>query len=518
MKNLFLLSMLLFSLFAEGQTIIPSPAKIVLNGDSLILESKIKVYAEINYPVLMSILSEEIFLDFKINTTNSHKKADIVFKKKSELSKEAYEVSITDNKIIVSAADNAGFLYAVQSLRQVINRRGDGSIAIASMDIEDSPRQRFRSLMLDSGRQYQKVSTLKKYIDMLAMLKMNYFHWHLTEGLGWRIEIKKYPQLTALGSKVGKGQEQQGYYTHEDIKEVVKYAADRCITVIPEIDMPGHAEAALFSYPSLGCFNQKVVVPENGFTQHIFCAGKDATLVFLKDVLDEVCELFPSEYIHIGGDEAPKGNWNKCPDCQNRIKELKLSSSHQLQLWFTAEMANHLATKGRKAVCWGDVVYHAGYPLPDNVVIHWWNWRGHKDKAYQEALKNGLEVICGTNYYNYLNFPVTPWSGYLKARTFDMEDIYLKNPSYYNVDATSKLVLGMSTALWTDGGVLESMLDRRLFPRIFANVEQMWYKGTLKPFDVFKKIVDDKQKWFESQGYIYGPSLLEETPVDYKWD
>lgn len=371
--------------------------------------------------------------------------------------------------------------------------------------------------MLDSGRQYQKVSTIKKYIDMASMLKMNYFHWHLTEGLGWRIEIKRYPLLTRIGAFVGQGPEQQGFYSQEEVKEIVSYAADLGITVVPEIDMPGHAEAALNSYPRLGCFNIPVKVPQSGFTQNIFCAGKDSTLTFLQNVLDEVCRMFPSAYIHLGGDEAPKGNWDKCTDCQARIAKEKLKDSHDLQLWFSARMANYLKQKGRKAIFWGDVIYKDGYPLPNNVVIQWWNWRGHKDLALKNAVRHNYPVICGTNYYTYLNFPLTPWRGYAKDRTFDLEDVYLHNPSYRPREE-NPLILGMSSALWTDDGVTEDRIDRRVFPRILALAEQMWYSGKPLSFDEFYGKVLLKQPWFEQQGYSFGPALKKEVDVNYKWD
>ena len=281
--------------------------------------------------------------------------------------------------------------------------------------------------------------------------------------------------------------------------------------------MPGHAEAALNSYPRLGCFNIPVKVPQSGFTQNIFCAGKDSTLTFLQNVLEVVCRLFPSAYIHLGGDEAPKGNWDKCTDCQARIAKEKLKDSHDLQLWYSARMANYLKQKGRKAIFWGDVIYKDGYPLPDNVVIQWWNWRGQKDLALKNAVRHNYPVICGTNYYTYLNFPLTPWRGYAKDRTFDLEDVYLHNPSYRPREE-NPLILGMSSALWTDDGVTEDRIDRRVFPRILALAEQMWYSGKPLSFDEFYGKVLLKQPWFEQQGYSFGPALKKEVDVNYKWD
>lgn len=382
----------------------------------------------------------------------------------------------------------------------------------------DSPRTPWRCFLLDSGRQYQKISTIKKYIDMVSLLKMNYFHWHLTEGLGWRIEIKQYPRLAQIGGSVGKGEEQQGFYTQKEIQEIIEYASERNITVVPEIDMPGHAEAALSAYPELGCFGQPVEVPQHGFTQNIFCAGKEEVLHFLKNILDEVCAIFPSPYIHLGGDEAPKGNWDKCPDCQKRIAAMNLKDSHDLQLWFSAQMADYLKSKGRKAIFWGDVVYHDGYPLPDNIVIQWWNYRGHKELALRNAIKHHYPVICSSNYYTYLNFPVTPWRGYTNTRTFDLKDIYQNNPSDKAINQKDPLILGMTCALWTDDGVTERMIDRRLFPRILALAEQMWYQGERLDFTRFHQNILQRKEWFEQMGFEFGPALKSEVKKGYQWD
>lgn len=507
-----------FMLDIVGQTVIPSPTQIERGGGEFtILDKQVTVFVadrEASYLRLFQtkVLPPDIHLLF----SDQEKQADIRFLKDASLGKDVYKLSITPQGIEVRASESGGFVYAVQTLRQwVIFDQGHPVFACA--DITDEPRVQWRSFMLDSGRQFQQVSTIKKYIDMASLLKMNYFHWHLTEGLGWRIEIKKYPRLTQVGAFVGKGAEQQGFYTQEQIREIVAYAAERNITVVPEIDMPGHAEAALVSYPELGCFGTSVEVPSSGFTKHIFCAGKAHTLSFLKNVLDEVCTLFPSEYIHLGGDEAPKGNWNECTDCQQCIRDKGLKNSHDLQLWLSAQMAEHLKEKGRKAIFWGDVVYQNGYPLPDNVTIHWWNWRGHKDLALNNAIKQGYHVICGTNYYTYLNFPLTPWKGYDINRTFDLRDVYLHNPSYRS-NKEDSLLLGMSCALWTDDGVIERMLDQRIFPRILALAEQMWHKGELVDFDTFYSRVKEKRTWFEQLGFSFGPALRSEVGTNYKWD
>jgi len=428
---------------------------------------------------------------------------------------EGYRLKIEKKGVNIWCSDESGYIYAKQTLKMLAFQYATIGY-IPCLSIVDAPRVKWRSFMMDSGRQYQQVSTIKKYIDMMSILKFNRFHWHLTEGLGWRLEIKTYPKLTSIGAYVGKEKEQQGYYSHEDVQEIITYAKERAITVVPEIDIPGHAEAALNAYPHLGCFGEVPLVPKEGFTQHIFCAGKPETINFLKNVIDEVCDLFPSEYIHLGGDEAPKGNWDKCSDCQGRIKELGLKDSHDLQLWFSAEMAKHLKAKGRKAIFWGDVVYTNGYQLPDNTVIHWWNWRGHQDLAYHNAIKDGHPVIAGTNNYSYLNFPLSPWRGYHADRTFDIEDIYRSNPS--NIKGGDALLIGMSASLWTDYNVTESMIDRRLFPRIFALAQQMWSQTNDMSFEQFYGNVKMLKPFFEKLNYKFGPGLKSEVPSNYSWE
>lgn len=519
MKHLFFIAFFLIVYATTGHTqiVFPSPNHVEMQKGKLVLGKKVSMYAQDTTAFYLNLFRKEALCDTPVRWQKKESKADICWIVDSSLPPEGYRIQINPHQMVISAADKGGFTYAVQTLRQWgIGTKGNISFACAG--VTDYPRTQWRCFMLDSGRQYQKISTIKKYIDMASLLKMNYFHWHLTEGLGWRIEIKQYPRLAGIGSSVGKGEEQQGFYTQEEIREVIEYAARRNITIVPEIDMPGHAEAALSAYPELGCFGLPVEVPQHGFTQNIFCAGKDETLRFLKNVLDEVCALFPSPYIHLGGDEAPKGNWDKCPDCRKRIASLKLKDSHDLQLWFSAQMADYLKTKGRKAIFWGDVVYHDGYPLPDNTVIQWWNYRGHKDLALRNAIKHHYPVICSSNYYTYLNFPVTPWRGYTEARTFDLKDTYLNNPSDKALSEKNPLILGMSCALWTDDGVTERMIDRRLFPRILALAEQMWHQEEAPDFSLFYKNILQRKTWFEQVGFEFGPALKEEVEKDYKWD
>lgn len=281
MKHLLLTGCLsLCFLTLSGQVLIPNPEKIQREEGELCLRNKTTIYAPDTTAAYLKIFRQDVLKAIPAQQLSKASKATIRFTADKSLSPEAYTLLITPKYLEVRAAGNAGFFYAVQTLKQWVKNDKD-QLTFACVTINDRPRVGWRSFLLDSGRQYQKVSTIKKYIDMAAMLKMNYFHWHLTEGLGWRLEIKRYPSLTQRGAFVGKGPEQQGFYTQEEVKEIIRYAADRSIIVVPEIDMPGHSEAAIFSYPELGCFGDTIKIPKQGFTQNIFCAGKPSTVTFL---------------------------------------------------------------------------------------------------------------------------------------------------------------------------------------------------------------------------------------------
>ena len=418
-------------------------------------------------------------------------------------SAEAYRLVVGAEGVRITAGAPAGIHYGCQSLLQLLPEPGSPQV-LPLVEVEDRPKLAWRGLMLDSGRQYQSVATVKGIIDRMAMLKLNRFHWHLTEGLGWRLEIERYPRLAAEGSEVSDAPGAQGFYTQDEVREIVAYAAARHVEVVPEIDVPGHSEAALNAYPEFGCFGVRPPTGQ-GFTHHILCGGKQQTRRFVRDVIDEVTSLFPSRFVHIGGDEAPKANWKKCPDCQSRIQEQGLSGVQALQIDFTNEMARHLARHGRRAICWGDVVTEpaAGLSLDRNVVVQWWNYRAHRDRALVESVRQGRSLIASTNYYTYLNFPQwRPWRGYGESRTFDFATCYRANPSDLREpsEAERKTVLGMEACLWTDYNLTEDLLDERLFPRLFALAEQMWHPGERLPFAEFHRRVFSMRPRFESLG------------------
>jgi hexosaminidase len=457
--------------------------------------SKVSAIAQINIlptPEKIEILSG----------THKYDPSEAITFLQTDLGQEGYELEVTRDGIVIRASGKAGEFYAMQSLRQLVyHAEGD---ELPCVKLSDHPKYAWRSFMIDSARQYQQVETIKGLLDRMALLKMNVFHWHLTDDPGWRIEIKAYPKLTEVGAFVSNGKEQHGFYTQEEIKEIVRYAAERNITIVPEIDVPGHSEAALKAYPELTCTGQLSEDKGNGHSPILYCGGREDVTEFLCNVLDEVCDLFPSEHIHLGGDEAPKAEWEKCTNCTNRIQSLGLKNTHELQIDLTNRLARHLAAKGRKVICWGDVVHCPGQGLEDNIIIHWWSWRRHKDQALHEAIRRDMQVIANPNKYTYLNYPQKHDFGWFKApeRTFDLQTCYEKNPGD-SVNLPKELhapIMGMGTCLWADCGLTEDLLDYRLFPRLFALAEQMWSTARRLPFDEFKTRVYSKRDFLARQG------------------
>lgn len=322
-------------------------------------------------------------------------------------------------------------------------------------------RMAWRGLLLDSGRQYQTIPYIESLLDAMAQRSMNVFHWHLTETDGWRMELQGYPALTEVGAKVATGKEQQGYYTRAEMQHIVSYAAERGINVVPEIDLPGHSGALIAAYPEYGC------------SKEVVCPAHPQIIDFLKGILDEMCEIFPSTYVHLGGDEVDQSVWNSCTACRQLMAREGISSVAALQVWFERQLIDHLAAKGRKVILWEDVLYETADPLPGNVVIQWWNYRSKGETGLREALRRGMPVICSSNYYCYLNFPETPWGGYAQDRTCTTADIENRNPSNLLFDAANPLMLGMEACLWTDYNLTQDLVDQRLFPRLNILARQM---------------------------------------------
>jgi len=406
---------------------------------------------------------------------------------------EAYKIEIKKNGITITSRDNKGAFYAIQTLRQLIPASFEDKtypnteISIKCQIIEDSPRFKYRGMHLDVGRHLFSVEFIKKYIDALAMLKFNTFHWHLTEDQGWRIEIKKYPKLntiaayrdsTLAGHYTDRPRKYDktrygGYYTQEQVKDVVNYALEREITIIPEIEMPGHSKAAIAAYPELGCTGENVNVATLwGVFEDIYCS-KEETFNFLEDVIDEVAELFPGEYIHIGGDEAPKTRWEKCKNCQSVIKRENLKDEHELQSYFITRMEKYINSKGKKIIGWDEIL--EGGLAPNATVM---SWRGTSGGIKAANMKH--DVIMTPNATCYLdhyqskdkNEPLAI-GGYTP-----LEEIYNYEPIPEELDSeSSKYIIGAQGNVWTEYMSTSEYVEYMVFPRIFALSEVVWSKN-----------------------------------------
>ena len=420
---------------------------------------------------------------------------------------EGYELNVDGEGIEVRASQFPGFLYALQSLEQLLpaavygtEPAPDAAWEVPCVKIADAPRFAYRGMHLDVARHFFSVDEVKRYIDVMAIHKLNTLHWHLTDDQGWRIEIKRYPELTAVGSirkatVVRKewgtydGTPYGGFYTQDEIRDVVKYAADRGVTVIPEIDLPGHMLAALTAYPELGCTGGPYEVWGRwGVADDVLCPGREKTFEFLEGVLTEVMELFPSEYIHIGGDECPKGRWEKCPRCQAKIRQLGLkddgehTAEHYLQSYVTDRIGKFLAQHGRRIIGWDEIL--EGRAPSDAVVM---SWRGSEGGI--AAAKLGHDVIMTPNshfyfdYYQSLDTDAEPFGigGYIP-----MEQVYSYDPAFPELTPEQqKHILGVQANLWTEYVLSDEHLEYMLLPRLAALSEVQWCQPETKDWNRF---------------------------------
>jgi hexosaminidase len=416
---------------------------------------------------------------------------------------EGYTLKITPKRVIIKARTAVGFFYAVQTIRQLLppDVEKDSVVSnlilkVPSCEIADEPRFAYRGMHLDVGRYMFPVEYIKRYIDMIALHKMNVFHWHLTEDQGWRIEIKKYPKLTEVGafrqetvvdrpdnkSALYDGKPYGGFYSQNDVREIVAYAKSRFITIIPEIEMPGHSLAALAAYPELSCKGGPFEVGKTwGVFEDVYCAGKEETFKFIEDVLTEVIDLFPGKYIHIGGDECPKTRWKKCPLCQKRIKYEGLKDEKELQSYFIKRIEKFLISKNRKLIGWDEIL--EGGLAPEATVM---SWRGVTGGI--EAAKQGHDVIMSPDKYVYLDYyqsesDVQPLAigGYLP-----LENVYSFDPQFAELSAEEqKHILGLQGNLWSEYLNTPQYMEYMAYPRMFAISETGWTPASKKDFEDF---------------------------------
>lgn len=510
----------MFNISAQEFSIIPKPAEIAKGNGTFILDNTCNIQYDANNAEISRIA--DFFSDYieniysiDLNKNKEGKSIDFKIISRLNLGEEGYLLKVEPNRIVITASKPNGLFYGMQTLKQMLPVEAEGGrLSIFAADIKDQPRFSWRGNMLDVGRHFFPVSFIKKYIDILAMYKINTFHWHLTDDQGWRIEIKKYPLLTEIShwrdetvkghytSKQGMdGIGYGGFYTQEQCKEIVRYAAERYITVVPEIEMPGHSSAVLAAYPNLGCTGGPYKVQETwGVHKDVFCAGEEETFNFLQNVLDEVLEIFPSEFIHIGGDECPKDAWEQCKACQNKIKEEGLQDEHELQSWFITEMDKYLTSKGRRLIGWDEIL--EGGLAPEATVM---SWRGIKGGI--EAAKQKHDVVMSPTTHMYID--------YYQSRDKEKEPLaiggFLPVQRVYSYEPIpdelspeeAKYILGVQTNLWTEYVATTDYAEYMLLPRLQAQSEVAWTKKELKDFDNFEKRLEMDYKRLDKIGVNY---------------
>ena len=505
----------------EYQGIIPQPDQAALTEGYFSFVSKVGV----SYPEDFNISGQFLASYLKVTGIEVEVGNDVVFFKNDALAEEAYTLEIGSNQIRIEASSDQGSFYAVQSLRQILPPSFEARITesiiyeLPCLRIEDAPKFKYRGMHLDVGRHMFPVAFIKKYIDALAMLKMNTFHWHLTEDQGWRIEIKQYPKLQEVAAfrketLVGHYSDQPhqfdgmrygGFYTQEEIKEVVAYAQDRFVTIIPEIEMPGHSQAAIAAYPELGCTGEQVEVATKwGVFEDIYCP-KEATFTFLENVLDEVMDLFPSTYIHIGGDEAPKAHWKACDECQDLMKKESLNDEHELQNYFITRIEKYLNSKGRQIIGWDEIL--EGGLAPNATVMSWRGTSGAIAAARQQH-----QVVmtptshCYFDYYQSENEEEPPAIGGF----LPLEKVYNFNPIPKELTPKeAQYVWGAQGNIWTEYMPTTQQVEYMAFPRILAMSEVVWTNPGRKDYSDFVGRVEQFHARLEALDINYANHLYE---------
>lgn len=515
-KILFALAALLFSATTMAQqsnepSILPKPSKVtmglqecffVLNPQTKIINKLEDKDAKVVTKEINSLAQE--LLGRNLETASSIKEDNnIIIKKNGSLATEGYILEITPENIIIQAKSTAGAFYALQTLKQIVPIQAYETpldletVKLPTMKVEDAPHFAYRGFMLDCSRHFWDVETVKEVIDIMALHKMNRFHWHLTEDQGWRIEIKKYPLLTEKGSLRDQtttghnegydGIPYGGYYTQKDIKEIVKYAEERFITIIPEIEIPGHSLGALCAYPWLGCRGEEGNYKTWslwGVSPQIVCAGKESSFKFWEDVLSEVIKLFPSEYIHIGGDEAPRDEWKVCPLCQKRIQENGLKNEAELQSYVTHRIEEYLNKHGRKLIGW-DEILEGGVSQSATIM----SWRGSSGGI--KAAQKGNYAIMTPNDFCYLDYFQTKdrkdepdaIGGYVP-----LSKTYSLNPYDKLTAEQQKYIMGVQGNLWCEYIPTPMQLQYMALPRLGAIAEVGWSNPAPESKDVNKFI------------------------------
>lgn len=536
MKSTLLFSLIFMTALSlsaqENVTIFPEPVEMEVQSGAFVLTPQTQIVATHNTgheAKMLNVYLEKLY-GFQLPTTNKGKTGIVLELNKKDAKPESYDIQMSKNTLTLSSATNEGLFRGIQTILQLIPPQkydqGAFSIDLPLVKIHDYPAFGYRGMHLDVGRHFFDTAYVKRYIDYLAMQKFNTFHWHLTEDQGWRIEIKKYPKLTSVGAwrngtiigfNPGTGNDNKrygGFYTQDEIKDVVKYAQDRFITIIPEIELPGHSSAAIAAYPELSTFPSEPTEVRKGVTWSGPVDGKEVqqswgiypdiyfpseyTFKFLENVLDEVIALFPSKYIHIGGDEAPKTKWNESDYAKTLIKAENLKDADGLQSYFIHRIEKYLNSKGRQIIGWDEIL--EGGLAPNATVM---SWRGSKGGI--AAAKQKHTVIMTPNSHLYFDYAQTHNKDSLVIGGFlPLEKVYDYNPIPEELTAEeSKYILGAQANLWTEYISNPSKVEYMIFPRATALSEVLWTPKAKKDWNRFRSELPNIYKRYQIWGANY---------------
>lgn len=536
-RSVFLLNILLFLGCASGQqeikvqspSIIPEPVQMHLKEGAFVLSGNTTLSFNADDSLTAAtadLLNEMIAAEIgqKLESNTADKNNNIVFNLDSAINnREGYRLNVNGDQVRIDASTGAGYFYALQTLRQLwetTESDQQGQVLIPRVDINDYPRFAWRGMMLDVSRHFFPKEFIKKFIDYLAMNKLNTFHWHLVDDQGWRIEIKKYPLLTEKGAwrvnkenlhwnsrpapEEGEQADFGGFYTQEDIREIVRYAAERHVNIVPEIEMPAHVSAAISAYPWLSCKQQPIPVPSGGVwpITDIYCAGNGSTFAFLQDVLTEVMEMFPSQYIHIGGDEATKTEWEKCSKCQTRIKSEGLKDVHELQSYFISRIEKFLNANDRNLIGWDEIL--EGGLAPNATVM---SWRG-MDGGIEAARKGHKAVMSPGTHLYFDHYQGRQQLEPLAIGGFSpISHVYSFDPAPDSLGDAARYILGAQANLWTEYVPTAEHVEYMIFPRIYALAELLWTPKENKDWNKFIAKVNGHLPGLDQKGINYARSM-----------
>lgn len=536
MTKKILLSLILSLFVATGfatdasYDVIPLPQSIVMvKGKAFILNSNTTIFCsskddlmQKNACFLSCYIADLTGLKLKVSDIKPKKGnyIELLLNNKNIKGEEAYTININNKNIKISGFTSAGVFYGIQTLRKSlpICNAINNPIVLPAAEIKDAPRFKYRGMMLDCSRHFFSIDFIKKFIDLIALHNMNTFHWHLNDDQGWRIEIKKYPKLVEIGSVrtgtvMGRNSDVDdsikygGYYTQDQCREIVEYARQRHITVIPEIDMPGHMKAVLASYPNLGCTGGPYKVGHNwGVYYDVLCIGNEDTFKFVEGVLDEIIDIFPSRYIHIGGDETPTKRWSECSKCE-KIMQKEGLPINKLQAYFTNRIEKYLNSKGRSIIGWDEIL---DGDINKSATIM--SWRGIEPG--EKGAKMGHDVIMSPTSHCYFDYAQTKeqYSEPLtQVHALDVEQVYSLDPAPKTMSEESKKhILGVQANLWTEYISNPNLATYMLLPRMAALSEVQWTRPAQKDFKQFKIRATRLSKLYDKYGYIYALHLWQE--------